>query len=98
MTGVSARHCLAIRHAGEEIMAEFYAFVATEDLDPGEDQVTLLKTAATLGDLLAEASYNPDATTPWPRSQVEPTDHAGQILNEKADHAVAVTACLAREG
>jgi hypothetical protein len=79
-------------------MAGFYAYAATDDLGSGGDQVSLHKSAATLGDLVAEASYDPDASTPWARAQIDSTDHEGQILNEKTDDSVPVTACLVRGG
>jgi hypothetical protein len=75
-------------------MADFYAFIAPSELQSQNDPVRLLKTAGTQADLLADATYDPDAGGGfWARSKIAAAEDTVDVVNPKTGEAEPAAVC-----
>jgi hypothetical protein len=74
-------------------MTDAFALVTPAQLRSGNDPVELLDTAATLAELLAIQSYDPESTDLWALAKVRPTDRTVQILNASTNQPVTAIVC-----
>jgi hypothetical protein len=74
-------------------MPDFYAFVSPAELASGHDPVEILRSAKTVGALLADKSFNPDQTAVWARAKVGPATRTEEITNQKTGDLVTAAVC-----
>lgn len=74
-------------------MPDFYAFVSPTELASADDPVEILRSADTLGELLADKSFDPDRTGFWARAKVGPSTGEDEILNQRTGRMVPAAVC-----
>jgi hypothetical protein len=74
-------------------MADFYAFIAADELASGHDPVCVLRSSDTLSDLLMDKSFNPDQTAFWARAKVGPSSGQTLVVNQKTGDTLTAAVC-----
>lgn len=75
-------------------MPDLFAFISADELASAADPVTSLKTAPTQAILVADLTYDPDHTHPWPRAAIVQVENpALEIVNRKSGAPTAACVC-----
>jgi hypothetical protein len=75
-------------------MPDLFAFISPDGLASADDPVTALKMAPTRAVLVADLSYDPDHTKPWPRAAIVQVENPPlQIVNRKSGALTAACVC-----